>query len=202
MERAAKDNCVTPVRGSSDSTANRKTILMGTEFGLAIMSMLVVSIIIIVIASKRHWDAYVDRARIRPHESILHKEANILVISTAWASSSWSALTITGGGLSSVGRKRADIEVTNERVIARSNGLPHCVINYVYTEKEPGAWYCPFMKEYFMNVHKADIDVITDNSGTECLQVRYYDDDGSRIRMCFYLQETERIRSIFNNGKS
>jgi hypothetical protein len=150
----------------------------------------------VFVVGKPKWDAYVKMARLRPDERILHEEKKVSIRTYAWAAFPWYNWTFAGGGPDEYGWLRADVTITNERILVFWKGVPCSIVDFTRQETLPRSWL-GWRKSYLMNVTKSDIRVTQDKSGKPCLEVVYAPRKGHGIRTRYYLREWEVARACF-----
>lgn len=159
--------------------------------------LLALAVVIIGIAGKPKWDAYVKMARLRPVERILHEEKNVRIRTKAWAAFPWFDWTYAGGGPLEYGWVTADVIITNQRILVFAKGVPISIVDFTLNESLPSSWWLPFRQWCLLNVTKSDIRVTTDESGKPCLEVVYEGRKGHGIRTRYYLRELEVATALF-----
>lgn len=165
-----------------------------------VLAFAVAFLAFVVVVGKPKWDAYVRMAELRPDERILHEEQRVRIRTYSWAAFPWYNWTWAGGGGDEYGWLRADVIITNERILVFQSRVPLSIVDFTRQETLPRSWL-GWRKSFLMNVSKSDIRVTKDDSGQPCLEVMYAPREGHGIRTRYYLDDLEVARDCFSRAE-
>lgn len=155
-----------------------------------LFAFFLIAILTTLFPGRKRWLSYAKLAEFKPDEKILHEEANVRIIDDI------SGLEHIGHGEQGKAWGKANVKITNLRILSFQGKIPIGIANYYIREEMPKSWL-HFYRGFLINIHKEDILFGIDNKGNEYLEFTSKK-DRSIIRRRYFFKNISAAKNIFS----